>query len=578
MFRKFVLTFFVSIALFGFWAGGAKAASLYLSPASKQINVGNIVNVQILVDTQGQAINNAQGVITFPADLLQVVSVSDSASIFTLWVQNPAFSNNSGNVSFNGGLPTPGYTGSAGDIINIVFRAKGSGTATVVVSSGSVLANDGFGTDVLTSQGQANFTLVGSQNTPAPASPSPSPASSAPPGSPAAAQIFSVTHPDQNTWYNNSSPAFNWSLDSAATAVRILYDTSPYAQPSVVYDPPITEKSLSGLPDGIYYFHLQEKNAIGWGAVSNFRFQIDTANPDHFNIKQIPDNDPTDPVAQFSFDAFDKTSGIDHYLVQIDNNDAQIWQPTADNIYSTPALQSGQHTLIAKAVDKAGNYLVNTADFTIEAMQAPVITKYPQTITEGNLLAIEGTAASSSQVTVWIQKQNSASLTQNVQTDGNGNFSLIADDNFTKGVYTVWAKAVDSRGAQSGSSNIVTTVVIQTALERTGMATLNFLELAVPAIALIILLMFILWFSWNKFKIIKKKVRRDAGETQSAMHQVFSTLRENMSAQIRLLEKTKGHRELTEEELKIVKQLKKDLGGMEQFLSDEIGRVERDVK
>ena len=578
MFRKSIFIFSVSLGLFFLRASGVKAASLYFSPNSKQLNVGNIINVKVLVDTQGQAINNAQGVISFPSDLLDVVSISESGSIFSLWVEDPAFSNGNGTVSFNGGLPTPGYNGSAGTVISIVFRAKAGGAATIYISSGSVLANDGSGTDVLQSKGQAQFTLTGAANS-QPVS-IPAAQASQPPsnGTPQAAQIFSLTHPDQNAWYNNPSPSFNWTLDKGVTAVRVLYDKSPYSQPSVVYSPAISEKTLSGLDDGVYYFHLQQKNSIGWGAVSHFRFQIDTQNPDHFNLKEIPRADLTDPAAKFSFDASDKTSGIDHYTVQIDDGPSQPWQPASDNIYTAPAMSSGQHTLIAKAVDKAGNYLVNTADFIVEALKPPAITKYQGSINEGNLLAVEGTAMPNSSVTISIKKENQQAINHNVESDSSGNFSLIADDNLTKGVYTLWAKVVDSRGAQSGSSNVVTVVVTQSALTRTGLATLGFLEIAVPCISLVVLLLLVLWFSWHKFLLLKKKLRRDAYETESAMHQVFGSLRVSMAKQIRLLEKIKAKRELTDEELKIIKHLKNDLDGMEQFLTDEIKRVEKDVK
>ena len=459
--------------------------------------------------------------------------------------------------------------------MNIVFRAKAAGTANVYISSGSVLANDGLGTDVLGSKGQAQFVLVASQNP----QPQPTPPVSPPAnGSPQASQIFSLTHPDQNSWYSNSSPSFNWTLASGVTAVKILYDKNPDSQPGVVYSPPISQKSLSGLQDGIYYFHLQEKNSAGWGGVSNFRFQIDTENPDHFNITEIPRTDLTDPVAKFTFDASDKTSGIDHYEVQIDGGTAQSWQPTSDNVYAMPAQQSGQHTLIAKAVDKAGNYLVNTATFTVEALQPPVITKYPENLIENDLVAIKGQAEANSKVSVWLKKEKQDPEVYDTQSDADGSFSLIIDGSVSEGVYTLWAKVVDSRGAQSGSSNIVTIVVTKSALMRTGIAALSFLAVAVPSICLIVILLLVLWYTWRKYKVLKKKLEGDAIETEAAMHQVFYTLRDNMGKHIKLLEKTKGKRELTDEEIKIAKQIKRDLTGMEEFLTDEIKQVEKDAK
>ncbi len=104
------------------------------------------------------------------------------------------------------------------------------------------------------------------------------------------------------------------------------------------------------------------------------------------------------------------------------------------------------------------------------------------------------------------------------------------------------------------------------------------MEIFMPAIFLIILLLLILWYIWRKFRQLKKKLRRDVGETEAAMHEVFHTLRENMEEQIRLLESTKMNRELTSEEMKIFRQLKRDLKVMEEFLTDEIERLEKNTK
>ncbi len=154
----FVTIFLFSIFLFG--SSNVHAATLDLSPSAGDLTVGNILGVSVLVDTKGSSINNSDAVINFPASLLEVISISKSGSIFTLWVEEPAFSNAAGTITFNGGLPTPGFNGSAGRLVSIAFRVKAPGTASVFFSAGSVRANDGLGTDVLTSMGTASFALA----------------------------------------------------------------------------------------------------------------------------------------------------------------------------------------------------------------------------------------------------------------------------------------------------------------------------------------------------------------------------------------------------------------------------------
>jgi hypothetical protein len=126
---------------------------------------GNIVTVRVVVNSSDQAINSAEGVVSFPVDFLKVVSLDTGNSLFPFWIQAPSFSNGQGTITFNGGLPSPGFTGTGGTIVAITFQAKKSGTATISVGNASVLANDGLGTDVLQGTNTATLTI---ENLPAP--------------------------------------------------------------------------------------------------------------------------------------------------------------------------------------------------------------------------------------------------------------------------------------------------------------------------------------------------------------------------------------------------------------------------
>lgn len=130
----------------------ASAASLSLAPASSTLTVGNITTIKIYVNTENQAINNGEATIQFPTDMLEVISVTKSSSIFSLWVEEPSFSNFTGKIVFNGGVPNPGYTGGSGYIASVTFKAKKQGQASIIFTDGAVRANDGLGTDVLTSK------------------------------------------------------------------------------------------------------------------------------------------------------------------------------------------------------------------------------------------------------------------------------------------------------------------------------------------------------------------------------------------------------------------------------------------
>ncbi|MFM2330652.1 MAG: hypothetical protein RLZZ26_159 [Candidatus Parcubacteria bacterium] len=137
----------------------AFAATLSMLPAYGSVSVGQTITVNVLVSSNDQAMNASSGVVSFPADKLQVVSISKANSIASLWVQDPSFSNSAGTVNFEGVVLNPGFTGSGAKMLGITFRAISGGTANVTYSTGSVLANDGQGTELLTSSAGANIAI-----------------------------------------------------------------------------------------------------------------------------------------------------------------------------------------------------------------------------------------------------------------------------------------------------------------------------------------------------------------------------------------------------------------------------------
>src|SRR3989344_7735403 len=192
-----ILVFIGLVFVFFSVCGAAKAATLYFSPSSGTQAVGTTFSVGVYVSSADQAMNAASGVISFPSDKLTVESISKSGSIFSLWVQEPSFSNppagGQGTVNFEGIVLNPGYAGNSGKILNITFKAKAAGVANVSFSSGSVLANDGNGTNILTEFIGASFSLgIAGLGVPEAVTPQEIP------GAPLAPKIKSPTHPDPN--------------------------------------------------------------------------------------------------------------------------------------------------------------------------------------------------------------------------------------------------------------------------------------------------------------------------------------------------------------------------------------------
>jgi len=556
----------------------ASAATLYFSPSSGSYAAGSVVTANIYVSSVDQAMNAASGVISFPSDKLEVTSLSKTGSIFSLWVQEPSFSNSAGTVNFEGIALNPGFIGTSGKLITVNFRVKAAGVAALNFSSGSILANDGKGTNILIGLGNAQFSLnvaaVGPQAT---ESISPSVAA----GTPLAPKISSLTHPDPEKWYANSNPKFVWSVPSDITAIRILYDKYPASQPGVVYVPAISEKQLEDIKDGVWYFHAQFKNAQGWGAISHFRFQIDTQPPEPFVIKFIDGKEPENPQPTVIFDADDAPSGINYYKVKIGEGNFFLVssnETVKSNPYTLPLQASGKRTILVQAFDKAGNYTTASEEFIIKPLEAPIITDYTKELESGEPIMARGTTYPDSAVTLWLQRNGDEAKSFKIQSDKEGNFIFAADGGLKDGVYKLWAEATDGRGAKSLPTEKFTIVLAKAAIFRVGGWAISFLAIIVPFIALIFVLFMIVWRGWHKLSFMKKRLRGEVREAEQALHKAFNLLKENISEQIKRFMKRLFRFANTEEEEKIIHHLKENLDSAEKFIKKEIEDIEKEVK
>ncbi|OGN27584.1 MAG: hypothetical protein A2941_01135 [Candidatus Yanofskybacteria bacterium RIFCSPLOWO2_01_FULL_49_17] len=332
-----------------------QAAALYFSPSAITRSIGQTFSVSVKVNTEGQAINAAQGSIVFEEQKVQVTGVSKSGSIFNLWTQEPTYSNAEGTINFEGGLPNPGYSGSSGLILTINFRTKTAttinGSTDVSLVSGAILANDGQGTNILTSLGKLSLT-VNPTSTNAPTGPATSSQETAIPSN--TPDVKSSTHPDSAKWYNNDSPQFSWTLPSNATAVSYLITEKPVSNPGPNSDGLISKTSAIDLADGTHYFHVKFKINGAWGPIAHFQFNIDTVPPEDFEIS-VAETEAKNS-RDITFLATDATSGIDYYEVKAGERAdwKTVSQEDAGQSYRIELVR-GVNRVDVKAVDLAGN-------------------------------------------------------------------------------------------------------------------------------------------------------------------------------------------------------------------------------
>jgi four helix bundle protein len=555
---------------------GVQAASLYFSPSQQSYLVGSSFNVDVYVSSLDQAINAVSANIIFPADKLDVVSISKNGSIINLWVVEP--SSLQGSINFEGIVLNPGFSGSGGKIISLKFKAKAAGNAELVFSSASVLANDGNGTNVLKGIEKASFLLNNAFEQ------TKSQTEFVFDNTPSAPIISSPTHPNPEKWYNISTAKFQWQLPNDVSAVRLLYDKNPNSQPQIVYDPPILEKEIGDLKDGVYYLHVQFKNKFGWGKIAHFKFQIDTQPPEPFNIEFVDGKETSNPRPTVLFDTTDSLSGIDYYKVKIGEGDFFNLpsEVVKSNPYTLPLQTPGKRTILIQAFDKAGNYTTAVSEFIINPLEPPIIVDYPKELQSGEVLVLKGeTKYPDSLVTIYIQSEKEPPESYSVRSDKDGKFTFIGEKKLSDGVYSIWARVTNNLGAQSNPSQKINVLVKRPAFIQIGSLAIEFLTIVISLLALLFALLFVIWYGWHKFILFKRKlskIRKEASLAQSSVHKAFDFIKEELYQQIKLLEKASTKRQLTDEEEKIVNQLKKDLSEAEKIIRKEIEDIEKEAK
>jgi len=333
-FRK--ITVALSLVLVFGLTSAAFAADFNLSPSSGTLGINQDIEVHLRIDTTGASINAAQATMLFPANLLQVKSISKEGSIFNFWLQDPTFSNDAGTISFIGGTPN-GVSGSSLQVITIIFTTKGVGSAAISFSDGAITATDGTGTNVLGALNGATFSISSTVSVPPPTPAAPvAPiiiATPVPiireavlaPGLPSTSTILVPLYPDPDRWYSLiSNFTVNWQLPSDVSNVATALNQNPsYTVPEESEGLFDSKQFPSFQEDGVYYLHVRFKNNKGWGATAHYRIAIDTQPPLAFAI-QIEGGPSTDnPRPKLLFQTGDALSGIDTYLVQI-NQDQPI--------------------------------------------------------------------------------------------------------------------------------------------------------------------------------------------------------------------------------------------------------------
>jgi hypothetical protein len=544
------------------------AATLRINPGTGVYTVGSAFTASVIINTDGKSINAADGQITFNPRELQVVNVGRGGSIFNLWTEEPTFSNSAGTISFGGGSPS-GYKGAAGNIITITFRPLAAGNPKVNFKTGSILAADGMGTNILTGMSGGTYTVSAPAETP-------EPEYIAPANTPSAPVISSLTH-SSDGWSKEKTAKLTWTLPSDVVAVRMLLDDSPNTIPTNVYDERLTSRTIEDLDEGISYFHLQFKNADGWGRVGHYRLAVDTVSPEGFSVTQASSTD--DVVGTPLVFTYEDVSPVTTYKIIIDGGEPIYFEDKEQTKqYTLGVLEPGSHTVIVEVYDSAGNSSLATYSFTIEAFEKPIFTQYPERINTGVIPAFKGTTRPNALVTIEMSLKGSDTHERTVvEASDTGEFVFIPENELEQGVYIVTAQSQDSAGRVSERSDEIHVIVEAPGYIAIGMFVVSVLSVIVPLVALVFMLVVGAWFMWFRFARWRRKVRKETYEIETSLTHEFGEIVTNLNIKVdELLKSRRG--KLTKAETALIEQIQSDIRSAQEKIAKEVEDVEKIIK
>lgn len=547
-----------------------RAADLSFSTPSGSYQINDTFILNVLVSSSDQPINAVSAIISFPADKLEVVTLSKDASIINVWTRDPSFFNQLGKIDLEGVILTPGFQGSAGKIITIKFRVKKAGIADLVFSSGAILANDGLATNVTKEfknlrlvLGNLSIEQTTQEALVADLPPLP--------------KIYSSTHLDSNKWYADKNPKFGWVNPVGINGLRFSYDKNSKTTPNIIYSKLISSQEFKNIGDGIWYFHLQFRNEKGWGPVAHFRFQIDTQPPRNFSIRTIETDEINKYQPVFIFETTDDLSGVYYYKVRIDQYDYKVAK--AEDVEGkayNPGMQSaGSHKILVKAFDYADNSVSASKEFSVEELIPPIIIDYPLQLKPDDVLTIIGQSAPETEIKIWLQYSNESPQNFLTRSKVDGFFNFVFSESLKVGDYKLWAEAIYLGGSVSEPSNFIKIPVAESTSIKIGKLIIDYMSLIVTLLAIITLFLAIIFSLRKKIKHWQRRINEEVDESQQGIREAFNYLRQEMEKQISKLD---GQAGLSEKEKELYESMKKSLEISESMIAKEVKDIEKEIK
>ncbi|MBI2984856.1 MAG: hypothetical protein HYY50_04505 [Candidatus Kerfeldbacteria bacterium] len=297
------------------------------------VKLGQVFTVEVRLNSQGQSVNAADLFIAYPADSLEVLRVGREQSIFTLWPEEPQWTNPVGTMTLVAGRPGGIYAVDA-TVATLYFRARQSGHVVFMLDldRSRVYRHDEAASPLSVGSAPLELDLASDFVTGIP--------------------LESTTHPDPRTWSTGQAVEVHWAV-AAETEYSYVFDSDMTGVPDDVPESQIGQRSYPALADGVYYFSIKRRTSGGlWTDLTQRRFLLDSTPPTAFSLRLL-DPDTVGQQAVLAWQVSDAMSGVEAQLLTVNRQPAGR---VASPLRIRPEWQD--QTITITAVDGAGNMRV----------------------------------------------------------------------------------------------------------------------------------------------------------------------------------------------------------------------------
>ena len=316
----------------------AGSATMTFNEKKLDVQTGEIFDLSIKVNPNGEKLDTVRSVITFDPTILEVKNVSLSGS-FNRNTPANGWDNKSGKISW-GGFSLDGAVTSSTDLISITFLPLQKGNTTVKISGDSKAISNGEEKIDITSLDEMKVNVLPTEEIIDDVS---------------LLVVNSSTHLNELNWYKNDSVEFNWTVLEKSSPIKSYYysfDQKPDTDPSVYMASDRSSIRFDDVEDGVNYFHIKAVQVDGRSTPTvHRRTNVDVTAPNNIELTVSDSKLIEGESLWLMFATTDEDSGVAQYQVAINESDFQVQSSPME----ITDLNAGTYFVRLAAIDKAGN-------------------------------------------------------------------------------------------------------------------------------------------------------------------------------------------------------------------------------